>query len=158
MPVPCSGLGLGIPQAGRGQDGAAVAGTQLLQGARGAAGGHTWMVTVQPQVTVRPSLGGAGLCSLPSHDPGGSRAEGSGSGTGNRQGKWEQDSSTQGASCSHPCGLRCVWASDRFWFLQEQPMLCCVPILSEDSGVPAAIYPFPFALLYPVLFVVLLVQ
>lgn len=71
------------------QEGAAVAGTQLLQGARGAAGGHTWMVTVQPQVTVRPSLGGAReLCSCPAmilEETG----LGSGSGTGNRQGKWE---------------------------------------------------------------------
>ena len=106
------------------------------------------MVTVQPQVTARPSLGRARLGKeavlLPSHDPGGNGGGGRAQEGGTDRESGTRDSSHPGSLLQSPLWSAVCLSFLQVWVSPEQPVLCCVPMLSEDSRIPSFHLSFPF--------------
>lgn len=143
---PCGGPGLGLPRAGRDtRRGSSVRDSGPgLQGAHGAAGSRTQTVTVTPQVTASPSLGGARKpCSCPAMI-----LEETGVGVRLRSGEQAGKLGTRTAPPQGPPAVTRVVcrrvSSLQVWISPEHPMLCCVVMLSEDAWVPSSPSCFSF--------------
>ena len=91
-------------------------------------------------------LGGRGKEAVlsPSHDPGRNRGGGRAQEGGTDRESGTRDSSHPGSRLQSPLWSEVCLSFLHVWVSPEQPVLCCVPMLSEDSRIPSFHLSFPF--------------